>query len=106
MAAKIHLNDVVIILTGRDKGKVGIVKKIYRKNSMLIVQGINIVKKHQKAIPERQQMGGIILQESPIHISNVSIFNKKTNEADKVEFVWISGKKKRRYKSTQEELLK
>ncbi|VFP83813.1 50S ribosomal protein L24 [Buchnera aphidicola] len=106
MAAKIHLNDVVIILTGRDKGKIGIVKKIYRSNNMLIVQGINMVKKHQKAIPERQQIGGIIVKESPIHISNVSIFNQKTNKMDKIEFFWVSGKKIRRYKSTHEELLK
>ncbi|VFP78312.1 50S ribosomal protein L24 [Buchnera aphidicola (Cinara cuneomaculata)] len=102
MAAKIHVNDVVIVLTGRDKGKIGIVKKIYRNNCTLIVQGINMVKKHQKSIPERQQSGGIILHESPIHISNVSIFNKKINKSDKIEFFWVSGKKIRRYKSNKE----
>ncbi|VFP79333.1 50S ribosomal protein L24 [Buchnera aphidicola] len=102
MSSKIRSNDLVIVLTGKDKGKTGLVKKIYRNNNMVIVSGINIVKKHQKSVPEKKQTGGIILQEAPIHISNLSIFNKKLNKADKVEFFWTSGKKIRRYKSNHE----
>lgn len=104
MAAKIRFHDVVIVLTGRDKGKIGVVQKIYNGKNTVIVQGVNLVKKHQKAIPEKQQVAGIISKESPIHISNVSIFNKKTNKPDKIEFFWINGKKMRRYKSTKESL--
>ncbi|ABJ90784.1 50S ribosomal protein L24 [Buchnera aphidicola] len=102
MSYKIRSNDLVIVLTGKDKGKVGIVKKIYRSNNTVIVEGINIVKKHQKSIPEKQQSGGIISKELPIHISNVSIFNKKLKKSDKVEFFWHLGKKKRRFKSNKE----
>ncbi|VFP88703.1 50S ribosomal protein L24 [Buchnera aphidicola (Cinara piceae)] len=102
MASKIRSNDLVIVLTGKDKGKTGIVKKVYRDTNIAIVSGINMVKKHQKSIPEKKQMGGIILKESTIHLSNLSIFNKKINKADKVEFFFSSGKKMRRYKSNRE----
>ncbi|MGI4816494.1 MAG: 50S ribosomal protein L24 [Janthinobacterium lividum] len=102
MAAKIRFRDVVIVLTGKDKGKIGIVQKICYSNRTVVVQGVHLVKKHQKAIPEKQQAAGIISKELPIHISNVSIFNEETNKADKIEFFWINGKKMRRYKSTKE----
>ncbi|WP_075434120.1 50S ribosomal protein L24 [Buchnera aphidicola] len=99
MSYKIHCNDLVIVVVGKDKGKTGIVKKIYRQINRVIVQGINLVKKHKKSIPEKKQVGGIILKELPIHISNIAHFNKTTNKADKIEFFWGSGKKVRRFKS-------
>ncbi|VAX76805.1 50S ribosomal protein L24 [Buchnera aphidicola] len=102
MAYKIHANDLVIVLTGKDKGKTGVVRKIYRNKNTAIVSGINIVKKHQKSIPDRNQMGGIIEKELPIQLSNLSIFNKLTNKADKIEFFLDSGKKIRRFKSNKE----
>lgn len=102
MAFKIRSNDLVIVISGKDKGKTGIVKKIYRHNYMALVQGINLVKKHQKSIPEKNQPGGIILKELPIHLSNLSIFNKETNKADKIEFFLDKKKKIRRFKSNQE----
>lgn len=100
MANKIRKNDQVIILTGKDKGKKGIVKNIMLHR--VIVEGINIIKKHQKPIPSSNIIGGIIKKESSIHISNVAIFNEKTNKADRVGFRIENNKKMRYFKSNKE----
>lgn len=100
MATKIRKNDQVIILTGKDKGKKGIVKKIILKR--VIVEGINMIKKHQKPIPSSNITGGIIKKESSIHISNVAIFNEKINKADRIGFKIENNKKMRYFKSTKE----
>ncbi|WMY97288.1 MAG: 50S ribosomal protein L24 [Arsenophonus sp.] len=98
MASKIRNNDEVIVLVGKDKGKRGKVKKILSKNKVL-VEGINLIKKHQKPIPSLNQPGGILEQESAIDISNIAIFNFKTGKADRVGFRIESGKKIRFFKS-------
>lgn len=100
MATKIRKDDKVIILAGKDKGKRGIVKSILFDR--IIVTGINMIKKHQKAIPSSNITGGIIKKESSIHISNVAIFNEKTNKADRVGFKIENEKKMRFFKSTKE----
>ncbi|CAL4323894.1 50S ribosomal protein L24 [Buchnera aphidicola (Periphyllus testudinaceus)] len=98
MASKIRLNDRVIVLTGRDKKKIGIVKKILSKEKV-IVEGINMVTKHQKPIPSQNQSGGIIKRESYIHVSNISLINPKTNKPDRIGFKFKKGKKIRFFKS-------
>ncbi|HMI76880.1 MAG TPA: 50S ribosomal protein L24 [Buchnera sp. (in: enterobacteria)] len=103
MAAKIKCNDKVIILTGKDKGKVGIVKSTLSKNKV-IVNGINIVKKHQKPIPDQNIPGGIIEKELGIHISNVAIFNTFTEKSDRIGFRFEKGKKIRFFKSNKKKL--
>lgn len=99
MSAKIRMNDMVIVLVGKDKGKTGIVKRIYPLLNKAIVTGINIVNKHKKSIPSKKQIGGIIKIEMPIHISNLAIFNKKDNIVEKVKFFWVKNKKFRAFKS-------
>ena len=82
---KIKGNDEVIVIAGRDKGKRGKVARIL-DNDLLIVSGINMVKKHVKPNPQAQQPGGIIEKEASIAVSNVAIFNPATGKGDRVGF--------------------
>ena len=95
---KIRRDDEVVAITGRDKGKRGKVTKVF-PNKRILVTGINIKKKHQKPNPQMQQPGGIIEKESPIHVSNVVIWNNKTAKADRVGFKIDDDKKIRYFKS-------
>jgi large subunit ribosomal protein L24 len=92
MAAKIRRDDVVIILTGKDKGKNGKVTKVL-ETGKVIVEGINLVKKHQKPVQALNVQGGIVEQEAAIDASNVAIFNAATGKADRVGFRFEEGKK-------------
>ncbi|QTM69021.1 50S ribosomal protein L24 [Buchnera aphidicola (Hormaphis cornu)] len=98
MALKIRSNDSVIVIAGKYKGKKGVVKKVLNYNK-IIVEGINIVKKHQKPIPSQNKTGGVYQKEAPIHVSNVMIFNQYTGKADRVGFRFQEGKKVRFFKS-------
>ena len=95
---KIRKGDSVIVLTGRDKGKTGEVLKVL-SNGRALVNGINLVKKHTKPNPMTGTTGGIVAQEASIHISNIAIYNSKTNKADKVAIKFEDGKKVRVFKS-------
>ncbi|WP_448213239.1 50S ribosomal protein L24 [Colwellia sp. MEBiC06753] len=102
MAHKIRRDDEVIVLAGKDKGKTGKVTKVLVEDSKVFVEGVNLVKKHQKPVPQLQQPGGIIEKEAPIHVSNVAIVNPKTGKADRVGFRVEDGKKVRFFKSNNE----
>ncbi|WWO96538.1 MAG: 50S ribosomal protein L24 [Candidatus Dasytiphilus stammeri] len=104
MAAKIRSGDEVIVLTGKDKGKHGKVKRVLSIGKV-IVEHINLVKIHQKPIPALNKAGGVIVQESPIHISNVAIYNKRTGKADKIGFKWHQSNKKRFFKKNNQYLV-
>ena len=99
---KIRKGDKVIVIAGRDKGKSGTV--VLRKDdSHVIVEGINLVKKHVKPNPMKGEEGGIITKEMPIHQSNIAIFNAATQKADRVGFkVLEDGRKVRVFKSNGE----
>ncbi|QFQ32315.1 50S ribosomal protein L24 [Buchnera aphidicola] len=98
MAFKFRQNDEVIILTGKEKGKKSFIKNILSSNKV-IVQGLNLVKKHQKPIPSQNKNGGIIEKEAPIHISNIAILNPESKKSDRVGFRFEEGKKVRFFKS-------
>ena len=99
---KIRKGDKVILNTGKDKGKQGIVLNILKYNRV-VVEGLNMVKKHTKPNPAKGDQGGLVSKEMPINISNIAIFNTKSNKTDKVNFKELKdGKKIRIYKSTQE----
>ncbi|WP_343188160.1 50S ribosomal protein L24 [Buchnera aphidicola (Ceratoglyphina bambusae)] len=100
MSKKIRKNDEVIVISGKCKGKKGIVKKFISVNKV-IVSGINVVKKHKKSIPEKNYPGGIIEKESYIEVSNLKIFNKDTGKSDRVGFKFKNGKKVRFFKSNK-----
>ena len=80
---KIRKNDEVIVLAGRDKGKRGKVQ-LRKDDDHLVVEGINLVKKHTKPNPLKGTTGGIVEKAMPIHISNVAIYNPSTGKADRV----------------------
>jgi large subunit ribosomal protein L24 len=102
MAAKIRREDEVIVLTGKDKGKRGKVTKVLVQQGKLIVEGINVVKKHQKPVPALGVAGGVVSKEAPIDVSNVAIFNPATGKADRVGFRFEDGNKVRFFKSNGE----
>jgi large subunit ribosomal protein L24 len=96
MAAKIRREDEVIVLTGKDKGKRGKVTQVLVQHGKVVVEGVNLVKKHQKPVPALGTAGGIVSKESPIDVSNVAIFNPASGKADRVGFRIEDGKKVRR----------
>ncbi len=102
MASKIRLNDEVVILAGKDKGKSGKITKVLTAEGKVFVEGINLIKKHQKPVPQLQQAGGIVEKEAAIDVSNVAIKNPATGKADRVGFRIEDGKKVRFFKSNNE----
>lgn len=102
MAAKIKRDDEVVVLAGKDKGKRGRVMSVQTEKDRVVVEGVNLMKKHQKPNPALNQAGGIIEKEAPIHVSNVAIFNPATEKADRVGFKIEDGKKVRVFKSNNE----
>jgi large subunit ribosomal protein L24 len=101
---KIRKGDHVIVLTGRDKGKRGTVTSRVDEDHV-VVEGINLVKKHVKPNPMKGTTGGVIDKTMPIHQSNVAIYNAATGKADRVGVKLADGGKKVRvYKSSGEEI--
>ncbi len=100
--SKIRKGDDVVVLSGRDKGKRGTVLQII-ENSRILVDNVNVIKKHVKPNPNRGETGGIIEKEAPIQISNVALFNPNSNKADRVGYkVLEDGRKVRVFKSDGE----
>lgn len=100
--SKIRKGDEVILNTGKDKGKRGTVLQVLPTGQVL-VEGINIVKKHAKPNPMRGIAGGIISKEMPVEISNVALFNRATQKGDRVGFKTLDdGRKVRVFKSNGE----
>jgi large subunit ribosomal protein L24 len=100
---KIRKGDEVIVIAGRDKGKRG--KVILRKDDdRVVVEGINLVKKHTKPNPMKGTTGGIVDKAMPIHQSNVAIFNPATGKADRVGVKVDGDKRTRVFKSSGEEI--
>jgi len=98
---KIKTKDEVIVLTGKDKGKRGLVVQRVGVDH-LVVDGINIAKKATKPNPMAGVTGGIIDKLMPIHVSNVALFNAATGKADRVGIKLVDGKKVRVFKSSGE----
>jgi large subunit ribosomal protein L24 len=101
MAAKIKRDDEVIVIAGKDKGKTGKVSQVLA-NGKVIIDGVNVQKKHKKPNPQAGVTGGIIEQNAPIEVSNVAIYNSATSKADRVGFRLEDGKKVRFFKSNNE----
>ena len=75
---KIRKGDEVVVITGKDKGKRGTVLQVLPVENRLIVEGVNVAKKHVRPNPVRGVVGGIVEKNMPIHLSNVAIFNQQT----------------------------
>ena len=101
---KIRKGDEVIVLAGKDKGKRGTVA-LRKDESYLVVDGINMVKKHVKPNPMKGEQGGIVEKAMPIHQSNVAIFNAETGKGDRVGIKTLEGGSKVRvFKSSGAEI--
>ena len=92
---KIIKGDQVVVIAGRDKGKQGEVIRVL--GGKVVVEGVNVVRRHQKPNPMRGVEGGLISKEMPLDISNIAILNPETNKADRVGIKLIEneGKVKR-----------
>jgi len=93
MAAKIKKEDNVMIVAGKDAGKTGKVVQVLTKKGRVVVEGLNMVKKHQKPAPNRE--GGIVDMEAPIHMSNVMVVDPSDNKPTRVGFEVREGRKLR-----------
>jgi large subunit ribosomal protein L24 len=93
---KIKKGDGVIVITGKDKGKRGTVLRIV-EDGLVVVEGVNKVKKHQRPNPNKAITGGIVEMEKPVQVSNVAIFNPATKKADRIGIRILEDKRKERY---------
>jgi large subunit ribosomal protein L24 len=99
---KIRSGDDVVVLTGKDKGKRGRVVRVI-DDERVVVENVNMVKKHMKPNPMRNEPGGIVDKEMPLHLSNVGLYNPASGKPDRVGFKTLEdGRKVRYYKSDGE----
>ncbi|KPJ81531.1 MAG: 50S ribosomal protein L24 [Gammaproteobacteria bacterium SG8_30] len=99
---RIRKGDTVVITTGREKGRTGTVIRVL-EDDRVVVENVNMVKKHQKPNPNRGTPGGIVQKEAPIHASNVALWNPASKKADRVGFRKLEdGRKVRYFKSDGE----
>lgn len=99
---RIRKGDEVIVIAGRSKGQRGHVLKVLG-GDRLLVENVNMVKRHMKPDPQRQQPGGIVEREAPIHRSNVMMYNPVTDRGDRIGFKTLEdGRKVRIFRSTGE----
>ena len=89
---KIKRGDNVVGITGRDKGKTGSVLRVLPKESRVLVQGVNMVKRHTR--PSAGQQGGIVEKELSIHVSNIALVDPKTSKSTRVGFKVLEGDRK------------
>jgi len=100
---KIKKGDDVVVLTGKDKGKRGHVTRVIQEFDRVVVDNVNIVKKHQRGNPNAGVPGGIVEKEMPVHVSNVALVNPTTGKPDRVGFKTLDdGRKVRYFKSNGE----
>ena len=101
---KIRKGDDVIVTAGKDKGKRGtVLRRVDAEH--VVVEGVNRAKKHQRPNPMKNQTGGIVDKDMPIHVSNIALFNPATQKADRVGFKSLEdGRKVRVFKSNGEQV--
>lgn len=100
---RIKTGDDVVVIAGRDKGKRGNVLKVLPEHDRVVVENVNIVKRHTKPNPARNAPGGIVEKEATIHISNIALYNAQAERADRVSFKLLEdGRKVRVFRSTGE----
>ena len=102
LKAKIKTGDNVIVIAGKDKGKSGVVKSVDTKNERVIVEGVNMVKRHQKANP--MQEAGMVEKEAALHVSNVMVADPKSGKPTRVGLRTEGDKKVRFAKDSGETL--
>ena len=101
---RIKKGDEIIVITGKDKGRRGTVLRVMPYDRV-VVEGINVAKKHQRPDPNRGVGGGIVEKEMPIHASNVMLYNPATKKGDRVGFRSLEDGRKVRYFKSNGEVL-
>jgi large subunit ribosomal protein L24 len=100
---RLKKGDQVQVQAGKSKGKIAHIKEVIRERHLVLVEGVNLIKKHMKPNPQLGVQGGVVTREAPIDISNVAIWNAKEKKKDKVGYkIEEDGKKVRIFKSTGE----
>jgi len=94
---RIRGGDEVIVIAGKDKGRTGRVLRVFSEENQVLVENVNLVKRHTRANPNQGVSGGIVEKEKPIHISNVMLFNPRTKRGDRVGFKILEDGKKVRF---------
>ncbi|MFQ5958400.1 MAG: 50S ribosomal protein L24 [Alphaproteobacteria bacterium] len=100
---RIKKGDEVTVVTGKEKGKKGSVLKVLRKEGRVLVQGVNMVKRHTR--PSAQGAGGIIEKEVPLHVSNVAIVDPKSNQPTRVGYRFLDDGRKVRFAKRSGEII-
>lgn len=105
MAAKFKIKkgDKVVVLAGKDRGKRGEVLRMLLREGRVLVQGVNMVKRHTR--PSQSQPGGIIEREAPVHISNLALEDPKSGEATRVGYKFLDDGRKVRYAKRSGEVI-
>jgi large subunit ribosomal protein L24 len=99
---KIRKGDEVVVIAGKDKGRRGTVLRVY-PDERVLVEGINVAKKHQRGNPNAGVPGGIVDKEMPLHLSNVMVYNPQTKQGDRIGIRQLEdGSRVRYFKSNQE----
>jgi large subunit ribosomal protein L24 len=93
--AKVRREDTVQVITGRERGKTGVVRQVMRGEGRVVVTGVNVVKRHMK--PRADRPGGIIEREAPVHVSNVMVVCKSCSKPTRVAFRFRDDGRKIRY---------
>lgn len=100
---KLKKGDKVIVLTGKDKGKIGDILEMHIQDDKALVSGVNEVKKHQK--PSRSSQGGIVTKLMPVHISNIAFYDEKSKKASRVGFKILKDGEKKRFAKRSDEII-
>ena len=101
--SNIRKGDSVVVTTGRDKGKKGSVIKVFPKENRALVQGVNVVKRHQRQ--SQSQQAGIVTKESPIHLSNIAHVDPKSGKATRIGFKTMADGSKVRFAKKSGEVI-
>ncbi|MBM3517063.1 MAG: 50S ribosomal protein L24 [Alphaproteobacteria bacterium] len=100
---RLRRGDTVVVLTGREKGKRGKIMRVDRSERRVVVQGVNIVKRHTR--PSAAQPGGIVEKEAALHLSNVALADPKSGEPTRIGFRWLTDGRKVRYAKKSGEVI-
>ena len=95
MPARIRRDDEVVVIAGKDRGKTGTVLRVDPSKQRVYVEGLNIIKRHQRARPGTMEQGGVIEREGPIHLSNVALLDPKDKRPTRVGVVVEDGERRR-----------
>jgi large subunit ribosomal protein L24 len=95
MPARIRKNDVVVVISGKDRGKEGKILRVDPAKQRVYVEGLNIIKRHTRATPGSMQPGGVIEREGPIHVSNVALRDPRDKKPTRIKTIEEHGKRLR-----------